>query len=414
MEQRLLHTPEGVRDIYSGEYARKKALLQKLHRVVEGYGYCDIETPTFEYFDVFSREIGTTPSKDLYKFFDREGNTLVLRPDMTPAIARAYAKYFSNEELGVRLSYMGNTFVNNSSLQGHLKEMTQLGAELIGDRSVEADAEITAMIVEMLLAAGLTEFQVSIGHVEFFQSLLAEAGVDKATEQELRRLITNKNNFGVETLLEERNMNEKLTNLFKRLPQMFGNIEVLDQAESMTDNTQALAAIARLRKLYEIIRKYGYEKYITFDLGVVSKYKYYTGIIFQAYTYGTGEAVAKGGRYDTLMDHFGKPAPAIGFVCVTDRLLSALNRQNIRVGMERPLTLLLYYPEEAQTAIACAGKLRQTQEDTELLCMDADKNVDDYRAYAKKRDVSKLCYYKDGHFVAETLKEIERPGVERR
>ena len=207
MEQRLLHTPEGVRDIYSGEYARKKALLQKLHRVVEGYGYCDIETPTFEYFDVFSREIGTTPSKDLYKFFDREGNTLVLRPDMTPAIARAYAKYFSNEELGVRLSYMGNTFVNNSSLQGHLKEMTQLGAELIGDGSVEADAEITAMIVEMLLAAGLTEFQVSIGHVEFFQSLLAEAGVDKATEQELRRLITNKNNFGVETLLEERNMN---------------------------------------------------------------------------------------------------------------------------------------------------------------------------------------------------------------
>ena len=159
---------------------------------------------------------------------------------------------------------------------------------------------------------------------------------------------------------------------------------------------------------------YGYEKYITFDLGVVSKYKYYTGIIFQAYTYGTGEAVAKGGRYDTLMDHFGKPAPAIGFVCVTDRLLSALNRQNIRMGMNRPLTLLLYYPEEAQTAIACAGKLRQTQEDTELLCIDADKNVDDYRAYAKKRDVSKLCYYKDGHFVAETLKEIERPGVERR
>ena len=81
--------------------------------------------------------------------------------------------------------------------------MTQLGAELIGDGSVEADAEITAMIVEMLLAAGLTEFQVSIGHVEFFQSLLAEAGVDKATEQELRRLITNKNNFGVETLLED-------------------------------------------------------------------------------------------------------------------------------------------------------------------------------------------------------------------
>ena len=383
MEQRLLHTPEGVRDIYSGEYARKKALLQKLHRVVEGYGYCDIETPTFEYFDVFSREIGTTPSKDLYKFFDREGNTLVLRPDMTPAIARAYAKYFSNEELGVRLSYMGNTFVNNSSLQGHLKEMTQLGAELIGDGSVEADAEITAMIVEMLLAAGLTEFQVSIGHV-----------------------ITNKNNFGVETLLEERNMNEKLTNLFKRLPQMFGNIEVLDQAESMTDNTQALAAIARLRKLYEIIRKYGYEKYISFDLGMLGSYGYYTGVLFRAYTFGTGDAVVKGGRYDQLMGYFGKPAASIGFVVQADELLNALSRQKIAVPVEEGPTLVLYDSFVRDQAIEASIQIRRDGGKAALMRRIEGYPLFFYSTYAKRNALEKVVYFAaDGN--VQTVKPQE-------
>ena len=192
--------------------------------------------------------------------------------------------------------------------------------------------------------------------MDFFQSLLKEAGLPEEMELELREFISNKNIFGVKELLDPLELPDPLKEALASIPNLFGSVDVLDRAESCAVSADAKAALARLRKIYRLMEYYGYEKYITFDLGVVSKYKYYTGIIFQAYTYGTGEAVAKGGRYDTLMDHFGKPAPAIGFVCVTDRLLSALNRQNIRVGMNRPLTLLLYYPEEAQTAIACAGK----------------------------------------------------------
>ncbi len=170
MDQKLLHTPEGVRDIYNEECERKLTLQEQLHSVMRLYGYRDIETPTFEFFDVFSQEVGTTPSKDLYKFFDREGNTLVLRPDITPSIARASAKYFSNEEAPIRLCYVGNTFINNTSYQGRLKETTQLGAELIGDNSVDADAEQIAMVIESLLAAGLKEFEVSIGQVDFLKA----------------------------------------------------------------------------------------------------------------------------------------------------------------------------------------------------------------------------------------------------
>ena len=161
--QRIFHTPEGVRDIYNGECSQKRKVQEKIHRVFHQYGYEDIETPTFEYFEVFSREVGTIPSRELYKFFDREGNTLVLRPDFTPSVSRACATYFNPDEEPVSLCYTGNTFINNSSYRGRLKETTQMGVEHIGDESADADAELLAMTVECLLAAGLTEFQVSVG-----------------------------------------------------------------------------------------------------------------------------------------------------------------------------------------------------------------------------------------------------------
>ena len=117
MNQKLLHTPEGVRDIYGEEYARKLKVEELIHEKLRSFGYQDIQTPTFEFFDVFSKEVGTTASKELYKFFDKEGNTLVLRPDFTPSMARCAAKYFMEEDIPIRFSYSGNTFTNLSFLQ---------------------------------------------------------------------------------------------------------------------------------------------------------------------------------------------------------------------------------------------------------------------------------------------------------
>ena len=273
MYKQILHTPEGVRDIYNGECRRKQFIQDQLHQVLLSYGYEDIQTPTFEFFDVFSREIGTVPSRELYKFFDREGNTLVLRPDVTPSIARAVAKYFKEEDMPVRLCYMANTFINSSELQGRLKETTQLGAELIGDGSAETDAELLALVVESLLKAGLKEFQVSVGHVDFFQSLLKEAGLPEEMELELREFISNKNIFGVKELLDPLELPDPLKEALASIPNLFGSMDVLDRAESCAVSADAKAALARLRKIYRLMEYYGYEKYITFDLGVVSKYK---------------------------------------------------------------------------------------------------------------------------------------------
>lgn len=325
----ILHTPEGVRDIYGSEFVQKFELQQLLYHVLAERGYQGIETPTFEFFDVFSREVGTVPSRELYKFFDKEGNTLALRPDMTPSIARAVSKYF-HDETPIRLCYMGNTFINYDKYQGRLKETTQLGAELMGEESVSADVELLSVLVEALKAAGLEEFQVSVGQVEFFKALLKEAGIGSGAEESLRRLISDKNRFAAEELLADYELSPKLRETFLEMATLSGSAEALEKAKALTDNPEALKALGRLEDIYRGLKEKGFEKYISFDLSMLSKYNYYTGIVFRAYSYGYGEPVAKGGRYDTLLSHFGRELPAVGFAIVVDQLQRALNSSEIR------------------------------------------------------------------------------------
>ena len=305
MKKDLLHTPEGVRDIYSTECAEKKVIENRLHDVCASYGYNDIQTPSIEFFDVFNKERGSVPSNEMFKLFDRYGNTLVLRPDMTPSIARATAKYFEDRVLPVKLCYLGNTFINVSKYyQGRLKENTMLGAELINDNSLAADYEIISMVIDCMLSAGLTEFQVELGNVAFFNGLLHKAGITGDSAEELLRLIKDKNYFGVEELLDSLNIDDAVAKALLELPQLFGGTEVLEKAKSLTDEEECIQAVNRLEELYELLKNNNYDKYISFDLGDLSEHAYYTGIIFHAYTFGTGEPVVNGGRYDKLLGQF--------------------------------------------------------------------------------------------------------------
>lgn len=321
MEKRLLHTPEGVRDIYGEELKHKLNTQQKLLATLHENGYADIETPTIEFFDVFSSRIGTIPSNELYKFFDKEGNTLVLRPDFTPSIARFVAKYHMEDEKALRFCYCGSTFVNSSDFQGRLKESTQIGAEFIGDGSAEADAEIIRLMIECLKKVGLTEFQITIGNVEYFKGLCDEFRIEEEAELSLREMISNKNFFGASDIMDELSLSEKQKEQILRINDLFGSIEKILPAKEDVTNKRSLASLKRLEDIHDALRKQGYADYISFDLGVLSKYHYYTGIIANAYTYGTGDAIVKGGRYDNLLSEFGKKAPAIGFAIVVDQLI---------------------------------------------------------------------------------------------
>jgi len=356
----LLHTPEGVRDIYGDEMKRKSAVENGIEKAISLYGYKSISTPTFEYFDVFSKEIGTTPSNELYKFFDKEGNTLVLRPDFTPSMARCAAKYYMDKDQAIRFSYKGNTFINTPNHQGKLKEVTQMGAEFIGDSSVEADAEMIAMVISVLKSAGLKDFQISLGQVEYFKGLCDAAGLAEETEYALRDLISVKNLFAAESLIESSEISDSSKTSLKKMADLFGGIDILKDAYEYADNDRSKTAIDRLYAVYDVLKKYGVEKYVSFDLGLLSKYNYYTGIIFKGYTYGVGDVIIKGGRYDSLLSRFGKNAPAIGFAVVIDDLMEALKSQKIEVTVPDEPEELVYTKDNYDEILKTAIELRKT------------------------------------------------------
>lgn len=392
MGKQLLHTPEGVRDIYGEEYTNKLVVQDLFHKTLKSYGFMDIQTPTFEFFDVFSKEVGTTSSKELYKFFDKEGNTLVLRPDFTPSIARCATKYFMND-LPIRLCYEGNTFTNTSNLQGRLKEVTQMGAELIGDHSVEADGEMISLVVESLLHTGLKDFQISIGQAEFFKGLCEEVGLDEEIEFELRELISNKNYFGAEDLLEKRGINKAHSSKLLRVTAMFGSIEDLKKVKELITNDKSIQAISRLERLYEVLCLYNKEAYISFDLGMLSKYNYYTGIIFKAYTYGVGDAIVTGGRYDKLLQCFGKGAPAIGFVAVIDDVMAAISRQKIQLPKAQENIVVIYQSQFYKEALKKTQELRNKGENVELVTWQDSQDIASYRLSGKTRNIGTIIAY---------------------
>ncbi len=405
MEEQLLHTPEGVRDIYDAECARKQKVEEKISHVFSLYGYRDIETPTFEFFDVFSKERGSVSSTDMYKFFDRDNNTLVLKPDMTPAIARCAAKYYNDETMPIRLCYRERTYVNGSSYKGSLKEVTQTGAELIGDDTPQADAEMIVMLVSALKETGLSDFQVELGDVEFFRGLVEEAGMDPETQETLRELIDQKNYFGVEELIDSQTMPDDLGAVLLKMPDLYGSLEEILKVRSLISNSRARQAIERLEEVYSIIEDYGLAEYVSFDLGMLSKYQYYTGIIFKAYTYGTGQYIVTGGRYDKLLTQFGKDSPAVGFAIVIDQLMLALNRQGIDIPLDMPYTILLYCKEQTKTAIMMAEHLRNNDIKTAMICKKDRDDLSEYLSYAERSGFPCLiCISDDGQKI--TVKDL--------
>lgn len=392
MANKLLHTPDGVRDIYGVECTRKAAIQNRILEIFHLYGYQDIETPTFEFFDIFNESRGSVKAKEMFKFFDRDNHTLVLRPDETPAIARCVTKYFTEEDMPLRLCYLERTFINNTSYQGRLKEAAQTGVELIGDDSSDADAEILAMVIRALKAAGLTEFQVELGEVDFFRGLLEEAGMDEEMEEKLRELIENKNYFGVEELVMEQPIPQELKDAFLKLPELFGSLEEIQAAREFTKNPRALRAIDRLEEVNRILEYYDLSEYVSYDLGMLSQYQYYTGIIFKAYTYGTGDYIVNGGRYDKLLIQFGKDAPAVGFGISVDDLMLALSRQKIDTPVRVVNTMILFEPESREQAIQLAKHFRDTSMPVQLQLKKADKTLEAYKAYAGRTTITNLLY----------------------
>lgn len=391
----LIHTPAGVRDVFGDEYERKNILMEKVGKLFSSYGYRYIQTPTIEYYPVFDEDKGTLHGSRLFRMIDADGHTLVLRPDFTPSIARAVTMYYKDEKLPIRFCYQGNVFINNTNYRGRLNESTEMGVELINYDSPEADAELIALSVEIMKAAGLKDFQISVGNVAYYNALTKEAGLDNETIVEIRHLLSNRNQFGAIELIEKQDINEKIKKTLIELTQLFGDVSILDRAENSTDNEEAILAIKRLKAVYEILKEYGCSDNITFDMGMLSDYSYYTGMIMQAVTYGTGDAVIKGGRYNRFIEKFGKKATAVGFTTLVDSILTALQRQGLAKEIAKDHIMLIYNENVAKKAVSYAKKYRAEGNKVTCMAITSEMTRDDFIRYAKNDHYAKAVIISD-------------------
>lgn len=393
MKHWKLHIPEGVQDYLTEECYLKRSIEDKLRRFFYLNGYDEIETPIFEYLDVFSGNKTSIEQEQMYKFFEPGSRIMVLRPDITMPIARIVSTKLKDRPLPLRLSYVSSVYRYEALQSARQREVAQAGIELLGAKGPEADAEVIAVCIQALLDTGLSEFQLDLGQVEFFKGLVEEAGLSDEDSEELRQLIDHKNMLALELFLTARSLPEELKNILMGLPMLFGNGTLLERAMKLSQNPRCQRALQNIDQVYRILKNYGLSSYITFDLGMVQSLNYYTGIIFRGITKELGYPVCGGGRYDNLLSEYGPDLPATGFAIGLKRVLMALERRQGLESIPGTDILCAYNPMEAPGVYEAMQSLRQQGLRVEAYWKNEAEDQEAVTAYAAKRGIPKIRFY---------------------
>lgn len=351
--------PRGARLYLPEEAARKRHVETRLSEVFARWGYREIVTPTFEFYDVLSVATDQALQSNLFTFVDREtGRMLVLRADITPQIARIVASRLREEPKPLRLMYVANVFRYDEPRLGHHREFYQAGVELIGLDKPEAEVEILAMTVEGLRALGLGGFQLDVGHPDFVRGLLEEIRVEGRPERELQSALARRDRSTLERLVADLAPPAHIGEALLALPTLFGHAEVLERAAPFARTKRAERALANLAEVYRLLTIYGLADAVLLDLGGVRGFDYYSGMYFEAYVSDFGAPVAAGGRYDHMLARFGYDCPAVGFAFDVGSVLSVMEAQRVEVPVAGPDYFIVDSTPEKVAALSLARRLR--------------------------------------------------------
>ena len=380
MAETILQVPYGTRDVLPGEAAARRRMEDKIVRLFAQWGYDEVATPTFEYLDTFS---GTGQSAaGAFKFFDRQDRILMLRTDMTTPIARMVATRMRKDTGVKRLSYRAQLFRYEEAQAGRQCEFTQCGIEMMGATGAAADAEVIALAVNTLLEAGLKNFNITLGQMEFINGLIEAAALTEEQAQEIKHCLIRRNVAGLEEAVDAAKIPEQLANIFKELLFLHGGVELLKDMQKRVLSRRCWNALENLREIYELAKAYGVEQYLSFDLGLTRSLDYYTGMLFEGYAAGMGYSLIGGGRYDNMMQRFGNPCPATGFALGIDRIALTLERQGGSPAEKEAAVLVAYAEGKVKEAIRLACSLRKEGKRTRL----ADRPMTEAEALQAMQD----------------------------
>jgi len=346
---RWQQVPAGVRDYAAPDAARHSALAASVRSEFMRWGYAEVRTPPVEYLETIVRGAGAGIPDHLFKIVDTGGELLVLRPEMTVPIARLAATRLLPQAAGpLRLSYVADVFRGQDEGRTQLRAFTQAGVELLGEGTLDADAEVIALAATCLQRAGVPDAVVHVGHLGFLDDLLAALPAE--TQDEIRARLYRKEFAGIEHAIPD----PSLAGLLRLVPDLHGD-DAVTRATPFATSARSRAALADLETLMARLRDYGLADIVRFDLSIIRDFSYYTGVVFEAYGAGSGYPLAGGGRYDTLLGRFGAECPATGFALGLDRVLSVLPTD----GDVSIAVVLVADPSQRPEAIQIATDLRR-------------------------------------------------------
>ncbi|TYR80088.1 ATP phosphoribosyltransferase regulatory subunit [Priestia megaterium] len=350
----MFEKPLGMRDTLPSLFERKKQVRNQLADEISSWGYQYMATPTLEYYETVG-SASAILDQQLFKLLDKEGHTLVLRPDVTTPFARvAASKLLNNSPL--RLAYEANVFRAQQREGGRPAEFEQIGVELIGDATMSSDAEVIALMISTLKRAGLRSFKVAIGHIGFVNSLFLEILGNEERVNVLRRFLYEKNYVGYRNHVKNLNLSSIDKERLLQLLQLRGTENKIEEAIELVESKSGKKAAEDLKKLWQMLDAYGVTEEIKIDFNLVSHMSYYTGILFEVFAENVGFHIGNGGRYDQLLEQFASKTPATGFGIQLDRLIEALGEDTYKPSA---IYAILYSQERLEEALMLANTKRQ-------------------------------------------------------
>jgi len=354
--------PHGVADLYFEQAAFKTRFETRLQETFAQWNYTQVIPPTFEYYKALAAEASPQVREEIYRFPDHDGKMLALRADPTIPIARLVSTKLYDQPLPLRFFYIASVFRHNEPKASLRREFTQAGVELIGAGTPQADAEMLALAVAALRAAGLAEFQLSLGAIDFVNALLAPLHLSAPQHAQIKSALERKNQDALADTLRALRIAPESQRALSALPTLAGDAAILERAASeCAGNNAACRVIERLRVMTQLFDALGIADMVTLDLGMARGMAYYTGIVFEGFARGIGFPIMSGGRYDNLLAHFGRALPACGFAIGVERALAALQIQRHDTISLAPEIIAELSAARALTARVAAARRQGTR-----------------------------------------------------
>jgi ATP phosphoribosyltransferase regulatory subunit len=301
--------PAGTRDVLPEEMRELRAIGGSLRTAFEEAGYGEVHTPALEYEEVLLRG-DERAAGARYRSFDEQGAVLALRSDMTIPIARVVATRYAGVEPPLRFSYLAHAWRATERGVGEPREFLQAGIELIGVPGADGEAEVVALTVAALDAAGLRRHRIGVGDGQLYRSLLGSFGVPEEAHLPILETLSRRDLVGLEGKVDQLGLEADRRDLLVRLPQLRGGADILGETPGLEG----------LQELHAQLEARGVADRVIYDLGLVRELGYYTGAVFEVYDPAVGFTLGGGGRYDELIGRFGRELPACGLALDVQRV----------------------------------------------------------------------------------------------